>query len=111
VLKYYEALTTHGQTDAADGYLAEARSHLKRIADLDEVSDNRYGRLRAQVLGILLDGIGRPFVERELRELKRETSACGYRFETDLLGHLLEQGTLSPAGLREIFRLYPFVHQ
>ncbi len=111
VLKYYEAIAKHGRSEAADGYLSEAHFHLERIEDLDGASENRYGQLRARLLSILLRGIRDPFVERELLELKRQTAEHGYGFETELLSHLVEQRTLSPAGLREVFRLYPFVHQ
>jgi hypothetical protein len=111
VLMYYEAVAKHGQSEAADGYLSEAHFHLERIETLDGASQNRYGQLRARLLSILLRGIRDPFAERELLELKRQMAEHGYGFETELLAHLLEQRALSPAGLREVFRLYPFVHQ
>lgn len=114
ILKYYEVLLDPRTSDVsvADAHLAEAARYLARILDLDVKAGNEYGVLRAELLGVLLQGVTAPPAERRLTDLEQRMTDRGYGFEARLLRRLTEKpGWISPSELRTIFRFYPFVHQ
>jgi hypothetical protein len=114
VLMHYEALKAGDWADA-DHHLSNARARLKPIIELDTVARNRYGCMRAELLGTLLDGIRQPLDFNRLAALESTMDGYGYGIEVRLIRHLREMRSreqiITQTDLLPVFRFYPFVHQ
>lgn len=113
VLKYYAVVVDASVGDArtADEHRSEAGRHLREVQLRDEATANEYGLLRAELLGELLDTIGRPPREDVLGDIGRRADERGYGFESRLARHLSARPSITAAELRTVLRFYPFVHQ
>jgi hypothetical protein len=113
ILKHYEMLARAAPAESgmADHHLDESKRHLARIVELDTVAGNRYGLLRAKLLGALLRAVREPLADCGLPALEQEMRTSGYEREARLLTHLIDEGAISQVDLWTIFRFYPFVNQ
>jgi hypothetical protein len=116
MLKYFRALSTTGDTHAADVHFAEAERRLALVHRDDHAVGNVYGVERAKLLRLLMDMVEKKKVaQKDLERLRDAMAARSYGFEARLLQHLLDRlgrgERITDTDLLRIFRCYPFVHQ
>jgi hypothetical protein len=115
MLKYYEAAYKGLDPGAMDYHFAEAQSNLERVIELDTIAGNRYGLMRAGLLGVLLRAVRHQVDVASLTELERASAMQRYGVEMQLISYIKDKLTpgerIAQVDLRQAFRFYPFVHQ
>ena len=114
-LCYFDGLMRSGEAGRTlDEHLVEAQRHLREAARLDDAVGNVYGRLRADLFGLILDAAQRPLSRGAAESLRGRAQRWGYAG----LGRTLEtldatasSGRLTNAEARTFLRFTPVVHQ
>ena len=114
-LSYFDGLMRNGDVGRTlDEHLTEARRHLREATKLDDAVGNVYGRLRADLFGLILDAAQLRRSPSDIGTLRNRAEQSGYAGLSRILERLdttASSGRLTNAEARTFLRFTPVVHQ
>ena len=111
-LRYFDGVLGRAEAGRTpEEHLAEARRHLREAATLDDDVGNVYGRLRADLFGLILDAAQQPSSPAAAEDLRRRAERSGYAGLSRALETMASSSRHTNAEVRTLLRFTPVVHQ